>query len=64
MNLPHLPIARELLEAERERLLRDHYADDPSITCPGCQRAYAVAAELAVVAAECANLRRSRRGER
>jgi hypothetical protein len=53
-------IARELLDMERERLLRDHYdtvdgatadgetADD--IGCDGCLRAIAVRAELEALA--------------
>lgn len=46
----NLPIATELLAAERETLLRDHYevpAEDE--TCDGCLRANTVRNELAVI---------------
>lgn len=54
------PIAVELLEAERERLLRDHFETPPqggiaqraALGCDGCKRAIRVRAELASLKAE------------
>jgi hypothetical protein len=39
-------IALQLLEEERELLLRDHYEDSRHTSCDGCQRAYDVRMEI------------------
>lgn len=39
------PVAMELLEQERQKLLRDHYDDGKGI-CAGCARAVAIRREL------------------
>jgi hypothetical protein len=39
-------IALELLEAELERLVRDHYADGQNTECDGCERANLIRLEM------------------
>lgn len=47
----NLPIATALLRVERDRLLREHYADGRSLVCADCMRLAAIVKELAAIKA-------------
>jgi hypothetical protein len=46
MDQHAFPIALDLLDAERARLMNDHYDDGEETDCDGCIRAHAIRLEL------------------